>query len=32
MFKNKEAAKPYVESLSIKKPNLNESLDKFLLD
>lgn len=32
MFKNKEEAKPYVESLSIKKPNLNESLDKFLLD
>jgi hypothetical protein len=32
MFKNKEEAKPYVESLSIKKPNLNESLDRFLLD
>jgi hypothetical protein len=32
MFKNKEEAKPYVENLSIKKPNLNESLDKFLLD
>jgi hypothetical protein len=32
MFKNKEEAKPYVESFSIKKPNLNESLDKFLLD
>ncbi len=32
MFKNKEAAKPYVESLSIKKPTLNEGLDRFLLD
>jgi hypothetical protein len=32
MFNNKEEAKPYVEGLSFKKPNLNESLDKFLLD
>ena len=32
MFKNKEEAKPYVESVKIKKPNLNESLDNFLLD
>lgn len=32
MFKNKEEAKPYVESVKIKKPNLNESLDDFLLD
>lgn len=32
MFKDKQAAKPYVESLNIKKPNLNEGLDSFLLD
>lgn len=32
MFKNRDEAKPYVESVEIKKPNLNESLDKFLLD
>jgi hypothetical protein len=32
MFKDKEQAKPYVESVEIKKPNLNESLDNFLLD
>ena len=32
MFKDKEQAKPYVENFEIKKPNLNESLDNFLLD
>ena len=32
MFKDKEQAKPYVENVEIKKPNLNESLDNFLLD
>jgi hypothetical protein len=32
MFKTKEAARPYVESISMKKPNLNEGLDRFLLD
>ena len=32
MFKNKEEAKPYVESRIIKKPNLSEGLDKFLID
>lgn len=32
MFKNKEEARPYVENRIITKPNLNESLDKFLLD
>jgi hypothetical protein len=31
MFKDKEQAKPYVENVEIKKPNLNESLDNFLL-
>lgn len=32
MFKNKEEARPYVENTSIKKPNLTEGLDKFLID
>ena len=32
MFKNREEAKPYMENILIKKPNLNESLDRFLLD
>jgi hypothetical protein len=32
MFKNKEEARPYVENTIIKKPNLNEGLDKFLID
>jgi len=32
IFKDKNEARPYVESLSIKKPSLNEGLDKFLLD
>ena len=32
IFRDKNEARPYVESLSIKKPNLNESLDNFLLD
>ena len=32
MFKNRDEAKPYVENTQIKKPNLNESLDKFLFD
>jgi hypothetical protein len=32
MFKNREEAKPYMENIVIKKPNLNESLDRFLLD
>jgi len=32
MFKNKEEAKPYVESVNVKKTNLNEGLDNFLLD
>jgi len=32
IFKDKQEAKPYVESLSIKKPSLNEGLDRFLLD
>lgn len=32
MFKNRDEAKPYVESIQTKKNNLNESLDKFLLD
>jgi hypothetical protein len=32
MFKNKEEAKPYVESVNAKKTNLNEGLDNFLLD
>jgi hypothetical protein len=31
MFKDKAEARPYVESVTIKKPNLNESLDRFLL-
>jgi hypothetical protein len=31
MFKQKEDARPYVESISIKKSNLHESLDNFLL-
>jgi len=31
VFKNKEESKPYVESISITKTNLNESLDNFLL-
>ena len=32
IFKNKEEARPYVESVSIKKDSLNEGLDKFLID
>lgn len=32
MFKNKEEAKPYVESVNAKKTNLSEGLDNFLLD
>jgi hypothetical protein len=32
MFKNKEEAKPFVESRIIQKPNLNEGLDNFLID
>jgi len=32
IFRNHEEAKPYVENVSIKKPLLNENLDKFLLD
>lgn len=32
MFKDKMEARPYVESVSAKKTNLNESLDRFLLD
>jgi hypothetical protein len=32
MFKNKEESRPYVENRIINKSNLNESLDKFLLD
>lgn len=32
MFKHKEEARPYVESLKIEKTSLNENLDKFLLD
>ena len=32
IFKDKNQARPYVESISIRKPNLNEGLDKFLLD
>ena len=32
IFKDKNQARPYVESFSIKKPNLNEGLDNFLLD
>jgi hypothetical protein len=31
VFKNKEESKPYVESISITKTNLNKSLDSFLL-
>lgn len=31
MFKNLQSAKPYVESISPRKSNLNESLDRFLL-
>lgn len=31
MFKDKAEARPYVESISVKKNTLNESLDKFLL-
>jgi len=31
MFKDKTEARPYVESISVKKNTLNESLDKFLL-
>ncbi len=32
IFKNREDAKPYVENRIIKKSNLIEGLDKFLLD
>jgi hypothetical protein len=32
IFKDKAEARPYVESQLIKKPTLNESLDKFLLN
>ncbi len=32
IFKSKEEARPYVENVTIKKPMLNENLDKFLLD
>jgi len=32
IFKDKNQARPYVESFLIKKPNLNEGLDNFLLD
>jgi hypothetical protein len=36
IFRNKEEAKPYVEGVEAKKPiikeNLNDKLDKFLLD
>lgn len=32
IFRNKEEAKPYVETLLNKKSVLNEGLDKFLLD
>lgn len=32
IFRNREDAKPYVESVSVKKPMLNENLDKFLLE
>ena len=32
MFKDRNEAKPYVESRIINKSNLNESLDKFLLE
>lgn len=31
MFRDKAEARPYVESVSVKKTNLNESLDRFLL-
>lgn len=31
MFKDKAEARPYVESVSVKKNTLNESLDRFLL-
>lgn len=30
IFKNRDEAKPYVENVSLKKPLLNENLDKFL--
>ncbi len=36
IFRNKEEAKPYVENIEVKKPiikeNLNDKLDKFLLE
>lgn len=32
IFRSKEEARPYVENVTIKKPMLNENLDKFLLD
>jgi hypothetical protein len=31
IFKNRDEAKPFVESISTKKSSLNESLEKFLL-
>lgn len=32
IFKDKAEARPYVENLLIKKPTLNENLDRFLLN
>jgi hypothetical protein len=32
IFKDKTEARPYVETLLIKKPSLNENLDRFLLN
>lgn len=32
IFKDKSEARPYVESLTIVKPNINEGLDRFLMN
>lgn len=32
VFKDKDEARPYMENTEVKKPKLNEGLDRFLLD